>query len=415
MWHRILVAFLVAAAVVSLSKTSYREGISRATSTSQPAPVIDASSKHRSRGRQKIPPLSDLVDLSAQRVKSNVEFLLDFAIVGYPKTGTSFLLDWLAQHDQVLASTREMHDLSEGRLADFVSTLYNLPPHNEASQSSSESSEKNGTSILLDTGYYKRGYKAPRDVQSPEVMRILDRYWPDARLVVGLRHPVLWFESYYNFRVRKGYKMAPADSPAFLDQNCSSALGGTHGVCAEGSQYHVHLSRLGKTPMTSRQELALLGMDRSDSREDMTTLADVPPRSRRRIFLYEISQLHEGSSGGGNATPSRDGSDDRGSSQGASRAERFRLDLSRFLGLDRPLYNTYSEPNQYLPNRTRALRICDPRYAELRWHLMKNARSASAWIREYLLSGRAAVTVSSPAHFHSLLRGWMSDPCVEHR
>jgi hypothetical protein len=43
-----------------------------------------------------------------------------------------------------------------------------------------------------------RGYKAPMDLQTPLAMELIATYFPSARLFVGLRNPILWFESFYN-------------------------------------------------------------------------------------------------------------------------------------------------------------------------------------------------------------------------
>ena len=69
---------------------------------------------------------------------------------------------------------------------------------------------------------YKRGYKAPvradqeyvlffgnwqanlasqpqNDIRSEAAMNNIRTYWPDIDLIIGVRHPVKWFESYYNY------------------------------------------------------------------------------------------------------------------------------------------------------------------------------------------------------------------------
>jgi hypothetical protein len=440
---------VVATAVLTLSRAPMLRqlgGLHRSAKTTDTTIRAsgDVSSYSTGGGRHRrptIPTLADLMDPNEpDRVgKSKVEFLLDFAIVGYPKTGTSFLLDWLAQQPQVLAYTREMHELQEGRVADFVAAMYNLSlvppatttaPSKEPPASMSTSSTQTesiratvlNSSVYDDDGYgYKRGYKAPRDVANRQAMRILDEYWPNAHLIVGLRHPVLWFESYYNFRVRKGNDMAPATSPAFLlDEDECLVSKGTHGVCADGSRFHVHLSRLGKTPMSSKEELALLGRTKAATVAASRATGRTWRQSRRKLFLYEISQLHEGSSDGSAAAVPKPVADDPSNStqvdrSAERRAERFRRDLSRYVGLGSVLSDAYSEPNQYLPNRTKAIRICDPQYQELRHRLMSHARDASIWIRTYLLGNASnqdeGVVVSSPNHFRSLLRSWMDDPC----
>jgi hypothetical protein len=32
----------------------------------------------------------------------------------------------------------------------------------------------------------------------PKAMNAIAQYWPNTGLIVGVRHPVLWFESFYN-------------------------------------------------------------------------------------------------------------------------------------------------------------------------------------------------------------------------
>jgi len=36
---------------------------------------------------------------------------------------------------------------------------------------------------------YKRGYKAPRDIANVRALDSIAEYWPNAKLIVGLRHP----------------------------------------------------------------------------------------------------------------------------------------------------------------------------------------------------------------------------------
>jgi hypothetical protein len=320
---------------------------------------------------------------------------LDFAIVGYPKTATSFLLGWLAQHEQVLAHTSEMYQLQQGRVDDFVQAMTSLGPPPFTSNNGSTSSN---TQLYM----YRRGYKAPRDIQNPIVMGALRKHWPEAKLIVGLRHPVLWFESFYNFRARHDFHMALPNSTEFLRQPaCIPAL--THGVCVADARFHVPLSRLGMTPMTSLHELQLLGMADVQAHRARRRRRRKP--SRHKIFLYEMSQVYE------STTASTLGA----SASDAQRAEQFRDDLANFLNLSSPLSSTYSEPGHYLPNRAQAMRICDAEHSDLRRHLMANARAASTWIREYLLvhssGNQDDVVVSSPQHFDALLRTWMVDPC----
>jgi hypothetical protein len=59
----------------------------------------------------------------------------------------------------------------------------------------------------LPEGPYKRGYKAPADITQKHVLKQLGDYFPKTGLIVGIRHPVWWFQI-YNFRTQ-GFGRTP--------------------------------------------------------------------------------------------------------------------------------------------------------------------------------------------------------------
>jgi hypothetical protein len=296
------------------------------------------------------PPLHTLIGDFNKDITGDVEFLLDFAIVGHPKTATTFTMDWLASQDEIQMYRREINSLNMGKPAELVSELYTLPVGGE----------------------YKRGYKAPRDLFSIEAMNSISEYWPDCKLVVGLRHPVMWFESFYNFRVRRGRIMPPAGS---LIGECPSH---SHGVCTDEAQFHLHLNLLGKTNRTTAGEKKLL----KPLPSEVPTLAHM----HNQVFLYEISQL---------------GDEDK------TRAYKYRRDLGSFLGLEHEISPIVQGESR---NYHFDLDICEDRYRPLRRALMDIAKPASEWIRTYFMQS-PEVVVSSPEFFNELLLEWMEDPC----
>jgi hypothetical protein len=301
------------------------------------------------------PPLSALVGDNAFDIKQDVQFLMDFAIVGHPKTATSTTLQWLGSHKEIQVYPSELHTLQMGTPAEHVRVLYNLTAGSQ----------------------YKRGYKAPRDVGNPKVLQALSDYWPETKLIVGLRHPVSWFQSFYNFRVRHGYDMPPAET---MVGKCRHE---TYGVCTDEALFHIHLSYLGKTNRSTTAEEKLL---KAPSHKVLKNL----PRLPNPVFLYEISQLHDANQ---------------------TRADQYRSDLQAYLGLRQPL-DPVSAPKK--ENKINVLDICEEKYSEIRAELMKHAKAASVWIREYFLE-HPDVTVSSQEHFKELLVKWMTDPCLEEK
>ena len=201
--------------------------------------------------------------------------------------------------------------------------------------------------------------------------------------------------------------MAPAHHPVFFG-TCTRE---SHGVCTHEANFHHHLALMGKTSMSSEEELSLFLPE--------------PPRRRpyhdtvpNEIFLYEITQLY-------------------------SKASRYRNDLAEYLGLKNCLSpiirapkgsnSTNTTNTTALGNSTewagtgnstsatgtdsaaikvggRRMNICDEKYKPLRDELIRNGSAASKWIRTYFL-GHPDVTVSSPAYFRELLLTWLEDPC----
>lgn len=113
------------------------------------------------------------------------ERLLDFAIIGHPKTGSTNLIYWLNRHPQIRMPPSELHihrTNETAQLSEMMEVMASMGPYNPN---------------------IRRGYKSPNDIRRPTIMTMLRQRWPRAKLIIGVRHPVLWFESYYNFHVSR--------------------------------------------------------------------------------------------------------------------------------------------------------------------------------------------------------------------
>ncbi len=321
------------------------------------------------------PPLSALIGNDGNiRDDVDVSGLLDFAIIGFGKTGTTSLLRHLSEMTDSLS--KEHCDLVVNNSGQLLKDLYE--DHARRIKQAKRNSEEPEDRL--------RGLKCPQDISSDYSIVNYAKYFPSTKLIIGVRHPVLWFESLYNFRVTNvPWKEMPPTSE--LTRGCHS---GSQGVCAWRANFHDFLSRLGKTPMssTSEKQLLQLGLDRVKS--------NVGP-----VFLYDVSQLSESDSDGG------------------ARSTQFRTDLKRFLGLQTeippfPLVDT-SGRFDFLPgvkhqvNRNK-IDICQPKHDIIRKVLMEKAKLASTWIRKYFLQSDE-VFVSSRDHFELILESWMHDPC----
>lgn len=119
------------------------------------------------------PPFEAIVQ--GWNVTGDASWLLDFAIVGFPKCGTSSLMFHLLRHPQVSTFEDERCEISYNQQVKLMKDLYDKPPGS------------------------RRGIKCPMDLESTKLgMRNYDKYFPATDMIVGIRHPVLWFESFYN-------------------------------------------------------------------------------------------------------------------------------------------------------------------------------------------------------------------------
>jgi hypothetical protein len=83
------------------------------------------------------------------------------------------MMEWLGIHEQISCFQGETPHLNKGMMGAFVKRLYKG----------------------LDPSPLKlHGYKNPTDVQNLRAIRLLREYFPDTKLFIGIRHPILWFQ-----------------------------------------------------------------------------------------------------------------------------------------------------------------------------------------------------------------------------
>ena len=303
--------------------------------------------------------------------------LIEFAVTGFPKTGTSYLLHHLLNTEETFMDEEE-HCLSSSGISTKIS-MY-----------------RRGRMMEDGTTRVKNGLKCPRDLEDVHGLANYEKFFPSANFIVSLRHPILWFQSFYNYKVRQhALKKHDEWRPDVMDLvgpcNAGSEYvthtyqkGETHreGVCTNAARFHHYLSRLGFTDLTTPEELSLVnhGM----------TIHSLP---KARLFLMEIGQL---------------------SIENQTKADTFVKDLQEYVGLENPLPPLLAHDKKQISEDVKDMfiDICDEQYALIRSILLETGREAHRWIRDYLLKSNQVV-VSSPDHFLELLDGWERDPCLD--
>jgi hypothetical protein len=331
---------------------------------------------------------------------------MDYAIVGFPKCGTTTMgqaLGRLAQapkgdtclsvHDSVYESYHDWNESQKGQYGEqqLLRVL------------STDTDTRVNQNILT-------GIKCPRGLESNSFsVASWGRHLPDTKLIVGLRHPVLFFQSFYNFLTQNGWNFG---SPYSLVQGCDhnhetvQAKGNktktcNYGSCPQGilcvgrARFHLFLAQLGKTSLDEEERKWLPFAED----ENIIWKKNHHVKLPNDIFLYETSQLTD--------------------TQNQTRAELFWEDVAGFLNFPYKIPHdihstpgkTLSDPKKQEKRDKRKIDICDPLYEELRKPLMEYAIQISYWVCEYFVKSNG-VFVSSPEHFCKILKGWRQDPCA---
>lgn len=345
------------------------------------------------------PSFSTLID-QHNNITGDVQFLLDFAVIAYAKCGTTTFVQWMSDHSETLILPNENYALRSGRPVDFVRRMYRLQPldvpnHRDNDTFRFVTRQNNIT--------FRRGYKNPSDIQRTSSIRFIRTLFPKTKLIVGIRHPILWFQSFYNYRVQslpipKNDKDKPLmPHPNRMIGRCHRSM---HQVCTDSSLFHVHLAKLGKTQLT-KDELDDPSLRRH--RDMIVKNGTRPDRMPNPIFLYDITQLRQ---------------PHRGSHTQQQRSLQFRQDVKAFLGLQHELPPiphslpdpVWDDPQVQAYRDSQKIRICDDQYVRVRRRLLQQSQEASLWIRKYFLDA-PGVYVSSRDYLEELLEKWMYDPC----
>lgn len=318
------------------------------------------------------PRLGSLVDDDG-KITGDVQFLLDFAIIGVEKCGTSTLMVWLGQHPEIQCPQEENYSLMHDTPGQLVQDMYAMAPYEE----------------------YARAYKNPIDLFYPGTsLAHLDHYFPETKLLITLRHPVKYFESLYNFRIQNhnqgNWDRSHIPTPK---ERIGQCVGDSHDGCTEHAHFGLWLYRLGKTVDMPETELQKSFFEN----HPQGTKKVKPNAMKNEIFLFEMSQFADSK---------------------VERMDKLKSDLKHFLGATKDFDGTapHKVPGKHWSEEIQAVRdahkidICEDEHKEVREVLLKGARETSLWIRESFIKS-PDVHISSPSFFEECMLKWMDDPC----
>lgn len=302
--------------------------------------------------------------MRAPSYQPKVRQQLDFFVAGFPKCGTTTMLYAFANHNETDIGKMEKCIILNAKVSDSVAL-------NRLDDAVGE---------LSADSRMKRGIKCPSGIKNSRSLERMHSHSPRARLIVGVRHPVLFFQSYYNYRVTEIYdrnsteRIPPAET----------LVGKTtwKDVCTDSARFDLYLKQLGKTNMSVTQLEEFIGRPHMAVRPNML-----------KIFLYSLDQI--------------DDTDE-------SRSSLFRSELQDYLQLKAPIPPfSHENLNNFVGDKghLETMDICNPRYDALRRVLLDHGATMEKWIRNEFIKS-PDVVVANRKHFLDSIRTWVKDPCL---
>ena len=143
--------------------------------------------------------------------------LIDFVVGGFPKCGTTYLQNKiLYPSERLFIPHHETHFLQSDKYSEFVAEFDNVTK--KSSSMIDDEANYSDTNVDDDDDDDSNsgqkeimvvGYKAPFELGHETSLRNLETLFPDVGIIITLRHPVLQFESLYNYKLRKHPTLIP--------------------------------------------------------------------------------------------------------------------------------------------------------------------------------------------------------------
>jgi len=293
---------------------------------------------------------------------------IDFAIYGFPKTGTTTLLNALQRHTEVFMPSSEFCQLHQkGGERSWNNHLLKYSP--ESIQTISKQ---------------KCGIKCPAFVRLPSATENLLHISDNVRLVIGLRHPIYWFQSFYNYRVWEHYKYNMSNLE-IIPKPFELMNGRKHWrvVTTSLAKYEEYLMQLDKVTLTTEETYEMQNGTQFWPRRKVS--------NKYKVFLYIDEQIKD---------------------EKKERRLKFQRDLQHFLGLNSPILDFGKmKSNSNTDWHKEYIDICDTQYSKIRDELLQQTNKTTRWIKNKFIKSND-VYVSGKDFFLTTLDSFNDDPCT---
>lgn len=295
---------------------------------------------------------------------------LDIFVIGFPKCGTGTLRTLFAKSNEIAMLGHENKDLFTSKSSEKAFSML------ESDFEDLFKTEKINNSTTL-----KRTVKNPQGVQDIMAIKRLVKYTDtDTKLVLGIRHPLSFYQSYCNYRIRN--KDKEKRSHYSFDHCYHSFFNET--------RYDLFMKQLSKVEVTKEEKIEMEMYVKDGLISHFDHGLEIVPNSYK-VLLYHVDQF-------------KDDAENR------TRSEKFRRDFQEYLELQNPIdkWPKNKVSHESLPEE---MNICDEQFDDLREEILVNAQTASAWIKNKFIKSDEVTIAGYHDHFLSLLDAWNYDIC----
>jgi len=324
--------------------------------------------------------------------------ILDFAIIGFPKCGTTGMMRTLSAVTTMPSDT------------DICTPVRNTIYYAYANWAN----EYGNGAFKYTEDKPLKGSKCPRWIDGSD----LDDFGklPKTNLIVGIRHPVMFFQSFCN-QMRhystKSVKLEDFINEKKLKKNgrdshqCDNQL-----VCVARSRFYLSLARLGKT-LLGPDERHLLTTELYQSKRRMNVTS-------KKLNSFPIQSTTNNTSGDKmigvqNNVFLFDSNQGKNEYLYQELAQFLKIDFDKLPSIDAVYKTKWSGNNKTSENEDRLVfDICLPQYEHVRKELMPISYTLGRWLLDYFIPAsytRNDVTIPNVTAFKEIVHGYLQDPC----
>jgi len=230
-----------------------------------------------------------------------------------------------------------------------------------------------------------RGSKCPQYITSNWI-EALSKLVPHTTIIIGIRHPVLWFQSFWNMQASHGLTKFAKRNPYMIIEPCvprrACNIMCPHRwhFCLHQGRFHVALATLGKTAL-SEEERKLLAPNDMDGGINL-----ISKKIRNPVFLYEQTEL---------------------------RQDYVWDEMAKYFNVTTIPHDKYVSSHGGASNRS--IDFCEERMDGFRAMMMPYAYELSVWMQDYFIpvakDESSSVTVPNPDKLIALVEEYKKDPC----